>query len=135
MMRDNKNVFAERGLNPSQLDVLVFIFRQKQKGENVSQRDIEKRLNIRPSSVSCLIGNLESKGLLTRTVGDSDARIKHLILTPEGETLVLKNKQLMLKCDGIIESAITPEEQEKLSELLEKIISFIENSEKEEQNV
>lgn len=134
MTRENKYKFAEYGLTPIQLDVLIFIHKSMLAGENVSQRDIEKRINIRPSSVSCLIGNLESKGFLTRATNLGDARIKLLTLTEEGEKIAIKNRELMQKCDKIIESALTDKEQDELKDLLEKIIGFIEKCEKEEQN-
>ena len=46
------------------------------------------------------------------------ARGKYLALTGEGESLCLKNKMLMDKCDGAIQNALTDEEQKDLEKLL-----------------
>lgn len=95
------------------------------RGEKVCQRDVERELNLRASSVSTLLAGLTSCGYVTRAFAEGDARTKFIELTPKGEQLCLKNRELMDKCDAIIQDALTEEEQVQFKELLIKIFNHI----------
>ena len=51
---------------------------------DIYQKDIENDFCIRPSSVSKVIRLMETKGLIRREAVPSDARLKKLVLTPDG---------------------------------------------------
>ena len=119
--RRNSECLSSFGISGVQLQTLVFVHRNYLAGKKVCQRDIEHVLNLRPSSVSALISNLTAEGYVTRTSYEGDARIKYIELTKKGEELCLKNRELMDKCDELIQSALTDEEQEQLKTLLLKI--------------
>ena len=129
MSRENNNLFADYGITPIQLNSLVFVYFQNKSGKSVCQKDIEKHVNLRPSSMSSLLSTLEKGGFITRTVSEGDARTKYVTLTEKGKSLCMKNKLLMEKCDGLIQSALTEEEQEDFKNLLKKIITEIEKTE------
>lgn len=123
MRRDNHKLFSEYGISPVQMYAMVFIKCETDEGRSVCQKDVEKHVNLRPSAMSTMLSNLEKKGLITRTVSDGDARTKYVSLTNKGSDLCLKNKLLMEKCDGIVQSALTEEEQELFKNLLLKIMA------------
>lgn len=127
MCRENNQLFAEYGVTPVQMHVLIFIHKISKSGQKVFQKDIEKQINLRPSSVSTLISNLEKDGFLTRTVSEGDARSKYLELTEKGKYVCIKDKLFMESCDGAIQNALTEEEQEQFEKLLKKIIDSISN--------
>ncbi len=102
MYRENIQLFAKYGVSPVQMHAMVFIRKSSMKGEKVMQKDVEKFINLRASSVSTLISNLESKGFITRTVSEGDGRARYIELTEKGNNICLKDKQLMEKCDGAI---------------------------------
>ena len=129
MSRENNNLFADYGISPIQLNALVFVYFQNKSGKSVCQKDIEKHVNLRPSSMSSLLSTLEKGGFITRTVAEGDARTKYVTLTEKGKSLCMKNKLLMEKCDGLIQSALDEEEQETFKNLLKKIITEIEKPE------
>lgn len=131
MKRDNNYLFAEYGLTSVHMHALTFVHIQTLEGKRVCQKDIEKHVNLRASSVSTLLSNLEKSGFITRTVADGDARTKYVKLTEKGVQVCIKNKQLIDECDGVIQSALTEEEQETFNNLLNKIIAKIEKPEKE----
>ena len=131
MSRENSELFAERGITPVQMHVLAYVGMQTGKNIPVCQKDIEKHINLRASSVSTLLRTLEKNGYLTREVSDGDARTKFVTLTEEGEKISFKNKLLMDKCDGLVQNALSEEEQETFKDLLNKIIAHIENTHKE----
>lgn len=131
MSRENNFLFAEYGITPVQLDTLIFVLISTKEGKKVCQKDIEKRVNMRASSVSTLITTLEKKGFLVRTVAEGDARTKYLTLTESGSAICKKNKVQMEKCDKLVQSALTEEEQETFICLLNKIMAEIDNHGKE----
>lgn len=134
MNRENNYLFAEYGINPVQMHALTFVHIQTKEGKSVCQKDIEKHVNLRASSVSTLLGTLEKNGLIIRTVSGGDARTKYVTLTERGKYICIKNKLLMDKCDSVIQSALSEEEQETFKSLLNKIIDEIEKPEKEVKN-
>lgn len=125
MYRRNSKLFSELGVSPVQMHTLVFIHKTTSHGQNVMQKDVEKHVGLRPSSVSTLISNLEKDGYLLRTVDGEDARAKFLTLTDKGIELCLKNKMLMDECDGEIQRALTEAEQKDFDNLLTKIINSV----------
>ena len=131
MHRENNCLFAEYGINPVQMHALTFVHIKTKECKNVCQKDIEKHINLRASSVSTLLSGLEKNGLISRTQAVGDARTKFVKVTERGEFICIKNKLLMDKCDAVIQSALTEEEQENFKSLLNKIIAEIEKPEKE----
>jgi len=55
----------------------------KSKEEDVFQKDIEKEFNIRRSTATGILQQLEKKGYIERVPVDHDARLKKLVLTPK----------------------------------------------------
>ena len=131
MSRENNQLFTDYGVTPVQFNAILFVFIQNKKGKNVCQKDIERHVNLRPSSVSTLLTTIEKSGFILRTVAEGDARTKFVTLTDKGKVLCGKNKLLMDKCDARIQSALSEEEQETFANLLNKIIAEIEKPEKE----
>lgn len=125
MERRNSENLSSFGISGAQLQTLVYVYRCTLRGEKVCQRDVERELNLRASSVSTLLAGLTSCGYVTRTFAEGDARTKFIELTPKGEQLCLKNRELMDKCDAIIQDALTEEEQVQFKELLIKIFNHI----------
>lgn len=125
MERRSSENLSSFGISGAQLQTLVYVHRCTLRGEKVCQRDVERELNLRASSVSTLLAGLTSCGYVTRAFAEGDARTKFIELTPKGEQLCLKNRELMDKCDAIIQDALTEEEQVQFKELLIKIFNHI----------
>ncbi|MCD7729335.1 MAG: MarR family winged helix-turn-helix transcriptional regulator [Clostridia bacterium] len=119
---------ASIGLSGAQFQALIFIRISEKHGKQVCQRDIERELNLRPSSVSTLIKNLENGGYLTRSYSTGDARQKFVELTDKGKDVCLLNKKMMDKSDSVLQNVLTEEEQEELKRILLKIVDSIESS-------
>lgn len=130
MCRENNVLFAENGISPVQLHAMIHIHRAMIAGERVCQKDVEKYVNLRASSVSALLTNLERGGFVRRIVSEGDARTKYIELTEKGKEICLRNRMLMDNCDGVIQSALTGEEQSEFETLLNKIIDSISKQEK-----
>lgn len=130
MCRENNVLFAENGISPVQLHAMIFIHKSMNSGERVCQKDVEKHVNLRASSVSSLLSNLERGGFLVRKIAEGDARTKYIELTEKGKEICIKNKLLVDKCDGVIQTALTEEEQTEFEILLNKILNSISDQEK-----
>lgn len=100
MCRENNQLFTEYGVTPVQMHALIFIHKSVKAGQRVCQKDVEKQINLRPSSVSTLISNLE-------------------------KYVCIKDKLFMDSCDSAIQNALTEDEQEVFEKLLQKIINKI----------
>lgn len=88
----------------------------------VFQKDIEKEFNLRSSTASETIKNLESKGLLYRESIDGDGRKKKLILTQKAMDYDEKNKIKLYELEQTIVKGISPEELDVYRKVSKQII-------------
>lgn len=123
--RNNNGIFSEYGVTPVQMHALMFVYKNNKLGADICQRDIESELNLRPSSVSTLITNLEKNGLIARSVSEGDARAKSISLTERGNIVCIENKMEMDKCDSALQEILSEEEQDILKNLLLKVLGSI----------
>lgn len=72
--------FIKTGLSPSYALALMLIINE----QGLSQNEISKKLNIKPSTTSRFMDKLESKGLVSRKV---KGKVSYLYPTEKGEAL------------------------------------------------
>lgn len=81
-----ETLFAEMegapDITPAQCRVLLYLESRRGGGEAVSQRDIERHLNVSHTTVKGLLQRLEEKGLVRTAFDSEDGRVKHAYLTP-----------------------------------------------------
>lgn len=115
--------FAEEGeieLCGMQGPLIGYIFGTS-KTQDVFQRDLEKAFNIRRSTATVMLQNLEQKGLIIRVPVEQDARLKRIVLTDKA---IEQNNAIRTKIDEFntyLEEGITPEEKEEFFRILDKI--------------
>src|SRR5262249_37859305 len=81
--------FGRFGITGSQWGVLRNLHRAEQAGSPALRlSELSERLLIRPPSVTGLIDRLERAGLVRRTVGPTDLRVRQIQLTAAGRELV-----------------------------------------------
>ncbi|MBC8530465.1 MarR family winged helix-turn-helix transcriptional regulator [Gehongia tenuis] len=78
----NSQRLNQIGLTLPQAVVLDFLFWRQQ--ETVNQRSLEKFMQLSNPSVTSLLRNMESKGLVVRERDESDGRSRNLKLTDKG---------------------------------------------------
>lgn len=105
-----------RGMHRGQ-DRLLSVIKESQPAQ---QRELVEKLDIRPSSLSELLKKLEEKNLITRTQDQQDKRNVIVSLTEEGEKRAEENSKDDFST--ALFSALDEGEQQKLNELLEKLI-------------
>lgn len=97
LTRQLDNILSSQGITHMQFVVLKFILDHTKDGGEVFQKNLEYSFSIRPSSVSSILTLLEEKGFLKRVSVKNDARLRKILLTPQGEE---KLKQVTAKVDA-----------------------------------
>jgi len=108
-----------RGLSPVQAQILVHI--QGHEGRLCRVGDIAREFGLTPATVSDSVRSLESKGLLQRTVWQSDARAATLSLTERGAEAARELENWAGRLRGSV-ADLLPEEKEAALVLLMDII-------------
>ncbi len=109
----------EQPITPPQVRTIRFI---TSRGEDtVCQRDIEEAFDLKPSSVSLLLRNMEKEGLIYRQGVEGDGRLKSVHLTDYAKTLSVHLKEVGDQIEEIISYGITPEERAAFFRVLQKI--------------
>lgn len=116
------SILAPYDLTYTQFKVMKFLYRNPP--FSVRQVDIEERFALTNPSVTGILKNLECKRLVERKINPDDERSKIIGLTQKAygmkDDLSLINKQL----EDMISSVLTREEQDKVIELLSRIMEM-----------
>lgn len=93
--------------------------------ERIAIKDISKKYNIPPSTLTGIIDRLERKELVERLRANSDRRTIELITTEKGKTIVEKHVDEDKIFSINFFNALEQEKKEKLKELLEELLGNI----------
>ena len=88
---------------------------------NITQSELTERLQIRPGSVSEVIGKLEAAGLIVRRPSETDRRTTNIMLTETGKAVAEEAHVQRAKRHNQMFSGLSDEEKEALLQLLEKV--------------
>ena len=116
--------FAEAGMEEligMQGPMLGFLADRAEK-QDIFQKDIEKEFNIRRSTATVMLQNLEQKGYIVRESMEYDARLKKIVLT---EKAIEANRAIHKEIAAFneeLESGITSEEKELFFSILDKVM-------------
>ncbi|MCI7766600.1 MAG: MarR family transcriptional regulator [Oscillospiraceae bacterium] len=111
-----------------QCRILGFIRFCNDNGSCVYQKDIENSFGIKRSSVASILSNMEKGGYIIREVDSTDARIKKVILTENGQKLQREMGLTIDMMEGIITRNMSDKEKKELIRLIRLAISNIEDS-------
>lgn len=85
------------------------------------QKEIARRLGVKPPSMTVLLRKLEKKKLVIRRQDEQDQRVYWISLTEEGRRYINTVKETMRKLDAAMFEGILPEERLLLRRLLMQI--------------
>ena len=108
IMACNKDSLCQ--LTPVQIVVIKYLI--KNKNSIVYQKDIEKKLGLRKSTVSGILGTMIKNGIIIRTDSSSDLRSKEIRLTETGYKLDKAMKKRAIEFEKILQNNISKEELE-----------------------
>lgn len=117
--------FEQYDITFPQSRVMQYLFRMDGK-EDVNQRDLERALGIKASSISSLVRNLENKDFVQCRRRASDARNKSIVLTEKGRSAAARLDTLCLEIEAILTDGIDDDELNALADTLAKVRNNIE---------
>lgn len=92
------------------------------KKDGLTNAEIAEILDIKPSSVTAQVKNLESQGLVERRQDENDKRVSRVFLTENGQAAQEKREDLHDNITTDLFDELTEEEQETLADLLQKLL-------------
>src|SRR3954466_662985 len=84
-LRQSERVARQSGLTPQRHLLLLMIKGARDGSEKSTVTELAERLQLAQSTVTELVSRAEEAGLVEREQSQSDARVAHLRLTPDGE--------------------------------------------------
>jgi len=113
------DVVKNSGLSPAQMHAIEIV------GHAVSLRmkELAGKMGVTTGTLTVMVDRLEEQGLLHRIPHEKDRRSWLVELTDKGQLHFHQHHQYHLRLTEEITAALSAEEQERFSVLLEKIIS------------
>ncbi len=115
--------FSEVGLGElrgMQGPMIGYIYEQS-KNRDIFQKDIEREFNIRRSTATVMLQNLEQKELIVRQAVNHDARLKKIVLTDKAVQCHFCIHEQIDAFNRELEEGITAKEKEEFFRILAKI--------------
>ena len=108
------------GITSSQCAVLDYLFRTSK--EEVSQRDVEKNLNLKNPTVPGILKRLDEKGYILCVPNANDRRKKNIYLTEKAYDIQRRMDADRRKLDRELTRGMTKREENALRRNLEKLL-------------
>ena len=112
-------------VTPPQSHALVYLY--KHRDEEITQRDLEHAMRLKPSTINGIVDRLLEKDYITRCPSPRDGRCRLLQLTEQGTALVDTLREALDQTDNFVLADLTEEEQVLLDGLLRRIIAHLES--------
>lgn len=93
--------------------------------EGVIQRDLAEEMDVRPSSMTEMLGKMEQMGLLYRRQDEKDQRVMHIFLTEQGRAVAEKSQKANERLTDRLFQGLTEEEIQEMLRLTEKLASHL----------
>ena len=113
-------------ITPVQAHALRYLSKQPPDRE-VTHRDMERELRLKPSTVNGIVERMEEKGLITRKTSSSDGRCRLIRLTQQGLSLSLAIDEAIDDTEDLLCAALSSSEQGTLHNMLQRMILYLEN--------
>lgn len=105
-----------------QARLLGDIHEQLKKESQFCQKDLERTMNLRGSSITSLLQALERKGFIVRRSANEDGRTKRLQITEKGIRLIHEMAEVFQNVESILLQGMSEYEKQTYKKLLK--ISF-----------
>lgn len=109
----------------SQAFVIDFIILEG-KNKDIFQKDFEKAFDLKRSSISLMLNNMEKSNLIERVPVSEDGRLKKIILTEKSKKLYEKISPAIDSIENKLSNGLTSEELEVFHQVLNKIRTNLE---------
>ena len=126
-MRYNEKLLRRDGYDVTPVQSHVLLYLSRRGGQAVNQRELEKELHLKPSTVNGIVSRLEEKGYIARRTSPTDGRVRLVSLTDAGCGKLDAFRFTLEEVNRRFGAILTAEEQEQLGGLLSRIITDLEN--------
>ena len=116
-----KAVALEIGIPDSYRTVISFLARRP----GANQKEIAEFADITTAAVNQTIKEMVADGYVRKETDENDRRHTKIFLTDKGKETGQKLREILRRSDEVITAAITPEKEEEMIELLDKIYDCI----------
>lgn len=116
---------VKQNITIEQVKIMRFL-RENNEEASAYQKDVELFFNIKRSSVTNILNNMEKSGFLTREGIETDARIKKVRLTEKGKELSISLKGFIVHLEKVIVDGMSEEEKAAFKGLLIRSLDNVE---------
>jgi DNA-binding MarR family transcriptional regulator len=89
--------------------------------EGITQRQLAEILDVRPASMTVMIGKMELFGLVERKQDDKDQRVMHIYITDSGRKVEEESRISTQKLVGALFQSLSDEEIKQMLMITEKL--------------
>lgn len=114
---------SQYDVTPAQTHTLLYLHRHK---GQAPQSEVIRHLRVKPSTANGILGRMEEKGLVSRSVSREDARQKLITLTEKGADLQERLHCAFHETEELMMAGLPEEEREVLFACLERVIRNLE---------
>lgn len=114
---------SQYDVTPAQTHVLMYLHRND---GGTPQSELTEFLRVKPSTANGILDRMVEKGLVTRTMDNSDARRRLLTLTEAGRGKQSQFRHSLAESEELISRGFSPEELTQFRALLERMIQNLE---------
>lgn len=114
--------FNHFDLTGAQVFTIINLFKAREKGERLTQKDLERILDISNPTLTGILNRLENKGLIIRMPCKHDARRKYIEVTDKAIDLDKEIRRAFEEAEKELLCSLNDEEVMRLYEYLEKIL-------------
>ena len=115
------NILNKKGVTRVQWIALYYLG----KNDNINQKMLGKKMNIKESTIVRLIDRMETDELVERKKNPNDKRVINIVLTPKGEDTRKKLLPEGQKFNDIVAEGIKKEDLEIFMDVLHKMVSNV----------
>jgi DNA-binding MarR family transcriptional regulator len=116
--------FAGAGLAPGDFDILAAL-RRASPAHARTAGELHQALAVTTGAISKQVDRLAARGLVTRTVGGHDGRVRDVALTDTGLRLVDELIAVHLAAERRLIAALSSEDESALANLLERLVESL----------
>jgi len=122
--KEFNNRLRKLGITASQCAVLDYLFNSSI--EEVTQKDIEKALNLKNPTVTGLLKRLDENGFVLIVPSNKDKRCKNVYLTEKAYDIQRKMDMERKKLDKMLTIGMTKKEITALEKMLSRVLYNVE---------
>lgn len=124
LRRRSQAVQKSVGISESQGRVLNFIIVESRL-RDVYPRDIEEEFDLRSSTVTGIVSDLEKEGLIKRIADEKDGRLKKLIITDKAESIIDALQEEIEETERLLLTGISTEEKTIFLDIARRMLKNI----------